>query len=88
MKREKDATTVRHPWLKWFSRGGSFSLRRGTHYEGKTHAMAQQIRNAAGPRRFNVKVSLDIADDSSYIDVEVIDNRALLERTRKAKASK
>ncbi len=56
----------RHPWWKWF-RQDKFTLVKGTHFDGLTHAMAQQVRNVA--HRLGLKVSINIPDENT---VEVV----------------
>lgn len=52
----------KYPWKKWFNKKGkkrkSIILVRGKHFDGMTHAMGQQVRNAAFKR--NVRVSIQI----------------------------
>ncbi len=60
-----------HPWEKWFG-AGKFELVRGRDYNGRTDSLIQQIRNAAGPRRFNLALSIQVSDNGERITVHVL----------------
>lgn len=60
----------RYPWQRLFARR-SFRLVRGRDYDCLTHAMAQMVRNAAAPRRHNVKVNIRVDEDGGAILVVV-----------------
>jgi hypothetical protein len=62
---------VRYPWRHWFSLP-AFVLSEGEDFVGKAYTMAQQVRNAAGPRRHNVKVAIAISPDQKRIIVRVL----------------
>ena len=55
-----------YPWEEWLSYP-QIVLVRGVHYQGRTYALAQQLRNAA--RRYMVKVSISIALDEGSLTV-------------------
>lgn len=61
----------RYPWADWFALE-RFTLRRGRDYDTPTYTMAQQVRNAAGPRRHNVRVSILIDPDREALTVSVL----------------
>ncbi len=71
----------RYPWQKWFDRG-RFILVKGVDYGIRLDTMLQQIRNMAGPKRFNVSLSIHVTNDST-IFVTVIPRR----RKRRKRAS-
>jgi hypothetical protein len=62
----------RYPWREWFKKK-SFKLFKGVDYEGRTYAMAQQVRNAAKLPQYHVRVSIVIAEDDNSIEVYVED---------------
>lgn len=59
-----------YPWSVWFE-NQRFTLVRGVDYSCHTYAMAQQVRNAARPKRCNVRVSIKIAADGESLTVVV-----------------
>lgn len=62
---------MRYPWADWFRRKEPFTLTKGEDYFAETSGMMQMIRNAAGPRRYNCKVSISIAEDDQSLTVLV-----------------
>ena len=48
-----------------------FTIYRGTDFAGRTYSMAQQVRTAAKPRRWGIKVSIRISEDEESITVTV-----------------
>jgi hypothetical protein len=68
----------RYPWAEWFSKD-YFVLKQGTHFLDRPYTMAQQIRNAAGPKRFNLRVSVIIPEDApDTIEVTILKRRKKL----------
>lgn len=63
----------RYPWVRWFSQR-KFRLIRGRDYDCFTHAMAQMVRNAAAPKRHNVRVSISVEGDGESLTVRVLQN--------------
>jgi hypothetical protein len=59
----------RYPWRRWFHSDG-FVLTRYIDYNGMSHTMAQQCRNASA--KWGVKVSINIANDGNSISVRVL----------------
>jgi hypothetical protein len=75
---------TRYPWHLWFSRRKTL-LVQGRDYSCRTDTMAQAIRFAAGPRRFDLgkkNVRLILNDDLTTITIEI--NRPLRGRTLSA----
>jgi|SRR4051794_4595379 hypothetical protein len=62
----------RYPWREWFKQD-DFTLVRGEHYAGMTHAMSNQVRNAAARPQFGLKVSIYIAEDGNSLRVRVLE---------------
>lgn len=60
----------RYPWEEWFSKA-YFVLRKGVDYNCRTYVMVQQIRNAAGPTRFNKSIAVRVNADETTIRVRV-----------------
>lgn len=56
----------RYPWRRWFRKGG-FTLVRHHDYNGMSHSMSQQVRNAAA--KWGVKVSISVSSDSIAVTV-------------------
>ncbi len=65
---------ISYPWVEWFTKG-EFTLQRGIDFFGRTDTMLQQIRNQAGPKRYNVGVSIQVSEDGRIIKVTVCDKR-------------
>ena len=61
---------ARYPWKKWFA-NPVFTLNQGEHFMGRADTMAQQVRNAASPARYNKRVSIKISPDGKVIKVFV-----------------
>jgi hypothetical protein len=57
---KKQSKVVRHPWERWF-RKKKFTLVQGKDYQGMTHAMGVQVRNAAC--RLGLSVTISIAQN-------------------------
>jgi hypothetical protein len=60
----------RYPWRQWFSKK-RFTIFRGTDFAGRAYSMAQQVRTAARPGRWGVKVSIRISEDEESVTVVV-----------------
>ncbi len=56
-KQQSKKDVVRYPWDKWFKRS-KFQLTRHKDFEGMTHAMSIQVRNAAAKRGLLVQVDI------------------------------
>lgn len=60
-----------YKWDVWF-RKPRFTLVQGKDYHVRTDVMAQTVRNNAGPRRYNVYVSIKYGPDFKSLTVTVI----------------
>lgn len=58
---------VRYPWDKWLRRKKPFRLTQGEDYQGLSHSMQQQVRNAA--YRFGYRVSIQTKQDHLIVTV-------------------
>lgn len=61
---------TRYPWAAWFKKK-TFTLRKGVDYMYKTHTMAQQVRNCANRKEFQLVVGIEIAEDDQSLTVTV-----------------
>lgn len=57
---------VRYPWSSWFKKD-TITLRRGTHFDGEPHGMAQTARSWAA--RNGYKLSTSIQGDKLILTV-------------------
>lgn len=64
----------RYPWEEWFSQK-EFHLRQGIDFNGRVDTMDQQVRNAAGPERHNMAISVTIDSDGKGLRVKVFGSR-------------
>lgn len=69
-RREPRLFGRRYPWKEWFALP-QFTVYKGIDYAGRTYTFAQQVRNAAGPSRHNVPISILIHDDGNGVTVFV-----------------
>ena len=54
---------IRYPWREWFAKAvkEDFTVRKGVHFTGMVHGMAQTARQAA--KRLGIRITVSIGED-------------------------
>jgi hypothetical protein len=64
----------KYPWKKWFAEmfaGRPVIIKRGVDYMVQPHIMIGQFRGMAGPKHYNCRLGVQVAQDSSTLRIRI-----------------